>query len=42
VRPTVLHQTGERTLDAAREAYAECGITAELKPFIEDMADAYR
>jgi UDP-N-acetylglucosamine--N-acetylmuramyl-(pentapeptide) pyrophosphoryl-undecaprenol N-acetylglucosamine transferase len=41
VRPTVLHQTGERTLDAAREAYAECGITAELKPFIEDMADAY-
>jgi UDP-N-acetylglucosamine--N-acetylmuramyl-(pentapeptide) pyrophosphoryl-undecaprenol N-acetylglucosamine transferase len=40
-RPVVRHQTGERTLDAAREAYRQHGVQAELLPFIEDMADAY-
>jgi UDP-N-acetylglucosamine--N-acetylmuramyl-(pentapeptide) pyrophosphoryl-undecaprenol N-acetylglucosamine transferase len=40
-RPVVRHQTGERTLDAAREAYRHYGVEAELLPFIEDMADAY-
>ena len=41
VRPRVLHQCGERTLDIARAAYAEQGVEVELVPFIEDMADAY-
>jgi UDP-N-acetylglucosamine--N-acetylmuramyl-(pentapeptide) pyrophosphoryl-undecaprenol N-acetylglucosamine transferase len=40
-RPTVRHQSGERTLDAARNAYAEHGVDAELVPYIEDMASAY-
>jgi UDP-N-acetylglucosamine--N-acetylmuramyl-(pentapeptide) pyrophosphoryl-undecaprenol N-acetylglucosamine transferase len=40
-RPTVRHQCGERTLDAARNAYAEHGVDAELIPYIEDMASAY-
>jgi UDP-N-acetylglucosamine--N-acetylmuramyl-(pentapeptide) pyrophosphoryl-undecaprenol N-acetylglucosamine transferase len=40
-RPLVRHQTGERTLDAARDAYRKYGIEAELLPFIEDMAEAY-
>jgi UDP-N-acetylglucosamine--N-acetylmuramyl-(pentapeptide) pyrophosphoryl-undecaprenol N-acetylglucosamine transferase len=40
-RPAVRHQTGERTLDAAREAYRHHGVQAELLPFIEDMAGAY-
>ena len=40
-RPTVRHQCGERTLDAARNAYAEHGVDAELMPYIEDMASAY-
>jgi UDP-N-acetylglucosamine--N-acetylmuramyl-(pentapeptide) pyrophosphoryl-undecaprenol N-acetylglucosamine transferase len=41
VRPIVRHQCGERTLDAAREAYASNDVEVELVPFIEDMAEAY-
>ena len=40
-RPMVRHQCGERTLDAAREAYTSNGVGVELVPFIEDMAEAY-
>ena len=40
-RPLVRHQCGERTIDAARDAYDGCGIEVELLPFIEDMAAAY-
>ena len=35
------HQAGERGIDAARAAYAEAGVTAEVAPFIDDMAQAY-
>jgi UDP-N-acetylglucosamine--N-acetylmuramyl-(pentapeptide) pyrophosphoryl-undecaprenol N-acetylglucosamine transferase len=41
MRPTIRHQAGERTLDAARSAYAASGVEAEVTPFIEDMAEAY-
>jgi len=37
----VRHQAGERGIDAARKAYAEAGVTAEISPFITDMAQAY-
>lgn len=40
-RPLIWHQAGERTLDAAREAYDSAAIEAELVPFIDNMADAY-
>jgi len=40
-RPVVRHQTGQRTLDEARGAYEQHGITADLSPYIEDMAEAY-
>jgi UDP-N-acetylglucosamine--N-acetylmuramyl-(pentapeptide) pyrophosphoryl-undecaprenol N-acetylglucosamine transferase len=40
-RPLVRHQCGSRTLDAARDAYANHGVDVELVPFINDMADAY-
>ncbi len=40
-RPVVRHQCGEKTLDTARQAYADAGIDAEVLPFIEDMAGAY-
>jgi UDP-N-acetylglucosamine--N-acetylmuramyl-(pentapeptide) pyrophosphoryl-undecaprenol N-acetylglucosamine transferase len=39
-RPQVRHQTGERGLDAARAAYAEARVEAEVLPFIDDMAGA--
>ena len=40
-RPEVRHQTGERTADEARAAYADAGVDVELETFIEDMAEAY-
>lgn len=35
------HQAGERGLDAARAAYAEAGVQADVTAFIDDMAQAY-
>jgi UDP-N-acetylglucosamine--N-acetylmuramyl-(pentapeptide) pyrophosphoryl-undecaprenol N-acetylglucosamine transferase len=40
-RPWVRHQTGERGVEAARTAYAEARVEAEVLPFIDDMAAAY-
>jgi UDP-N-acetylglucosamine--N-acetylmuramyl-(pentapeptide) pyrophosphoryl-undecaprenol N-acetylglucosamine transferase len=40
-RPLIRHQTGERGLEAARAAYAQAQIEAEVLPFIDDMAEAY-
>jgi UDP-N-acetylglucosamine--N-acetylmuramyl-(pentapeptide) pyrophosphoryl-undecaprenol N-acetylglucosamine transferase len=41
IRPQIRHQTGERGLEAARAAYAEARVEAEVLPFIDDMAAAY-
>ncbi len=40
-RPWIRHQTGERGVEAARSAYAEARVEAEVLPFIDDMAAAY-
>jgi UDP-N-acetylglucosamine--N-acetylmuramyl-(pentapeptide) pyrophosphoryl-undecaprenol N-acetylglucosamine transferase len=40
-RPQVKHQAGERGLEAARAAYTESRVEAEVLPFIDDMAQAY-
>ena len=37
----VLHQAGEKMLDAARASYAAAGVGARVEPFIADMAAAY-
>ncbi len=37
----VRHQAGERGIDAARTAYADAGVQADVSPFIDDMARAY-
>ncbi len=41
IRPIVRHQSGERNLDLAREAYQAAGVEASIEPFIDDMAQAY-
>ena len=41
-RPEVVHQAGERGLDIARAAYREAALEADVRPFIDDMAAAYR
>lgn len=40
-RPQVRHQAGERGIEAARAAYHEAQVEAEVTPFIDDMAAAY-
>jgi UDP-N-acetylglucosamine--N-acetylmuramyl-(pentapeptide) pyrophosphoryl-undecaprenol N-acetylglucosamine transferase len=37
----VRHQAGERWIEAGRESYAKAGVRADVRPFIEDMAEAY-
>ncbi|MDW8336065.1 MAG: undecaprenyldiphospho-muramoylpentapeptide beta-N-acetylglucosaminyltransferase [Tepidimonas sp.] len=39
-RPRVLHQSGERHLQALQQAYAAAGVQAECVPFIDDVAHA--
>lgn len=39
-RPSVLHQSGERQIDALRAHYAQAGVAADLTPFIDDTAQA--
>ena len=41
LRPSVRHQAGSLTIDAARQSYEQHSIAVELVPFIEDMAGAY-
>jgi UDP-N-acetylglucosamine--N-acetylmuramyl-(pentapeptide) pyrophosphoryl-undecaprenol N-acetylglucosamine transferase len=45
IRPSVRHQTGERTLERAQAAYANKGLDSQdditIAAFISDMAEAY-
>jgi len=40
-RPEVKHQAGALGIEAARAAYRELAVEAEVLPFIDDMAAAY-
>jgi len=40
-RPQVVHQAGEKHLDALRANYAAAGVAGELVAFIDDMARRY-
>ncbi|MBU1237551.1 MAG: undecaprenyldiphospho-muramoylpentapeptide beta-N-acetylglucosaminyltransferase [Gammaproteobacteria bacterium] len=40
-QPLVVHQAGEKHIQALAVAYAREGVKAQLVPFIDDMADAY-
>jgi len=37
----VRHQAGERWIEAGRASYAQAGVRADVRPFIEDMGEAY-
>ena len=41
IRFDVRHQAGERWIEAGRQSYADAGVRADVRPFIEDMAEAY-
>lgn len=40
-RPEIIHQCGEKHLIAARKAYQQADVEADVKAFIDDMAAAY-
>ena len=40
-RPEVVHQTGNRNIDSAKQHYAEAGVDADVRAFIDDMAGVY-
>ena len=41
VRPMVLHQTGSRDLEATAALYRRLGVEADVRAFVDDMAQAY-
>jgi UDP-N-acetylglucosamine--N-acetylmuramyl-(pentapeptide) pyrophosphoryl-undecaprenol N-acetylglucosamine transferase len=41
MRPQVLHQAGERHIAQARESYQKHGVDADVRAFIDDMAEVY-
>jgi UDP-N-acetylglucosamine--N-acetylmuramyl-(pentapeptide) pyrophosphoryl-undecaprenol N-acetylglucosamine transferase len=41
LRPQVVHQAGEKHIDALRAAYRDAGVAAECAAFIDDMAARY-
>jgi UDP-N-acetylglucosamine--N-acetylmuramyl-(pentapeptide) pyrophosphoryl-undecaprenol N-acetylglucosamine transferase len=40
-RPDVLHQSGNQHLEAVQAAYLQAGVSAEIRPFLDDMAFFY-
>jgi UDP-N-acetylglucosamine--N-acetylmuramyl-(pentapeptide) pyrophosphoryl-undecaprenol N-acetylglucosamine transferase len=40
--PRLVHQTGPTDFAAMQQKYAGAGLSVELRPFIDDMAAAYR
>ncbi len=40
-RPKVLHQAGKKNLEAVRQLYERAGVRADIRPFLEDMANQY-
>lgn len=41
-RPEVIHQAGEKHIDALNAHYQAMGVDAETKAFIDDMAEVYQ
>lgn len=37
----IVHQTGPKELEAVQQGYASAGVSAEVKPFIDDMPRAF-
>ena len=40
-RPIVIHQAGDKHLEDLQRRYLDLGVTADIRPFIEDMPSAY-
>ena len=40
-RPQIIHQSGEKQIEALKKAYADAGVAADCRAFIHDMAEVY-
>ena len=40
-RPAVLHQTGKQHVATVQAGYQQAGVSGDIKPFLEDMAQHY-
>jgi len=40
-RPQVLHQTGTKHFETVQQLYAQAAVTADIRPFLHDMANQY-
>ncbi len=40
-RPTIIHQTGKNHWQTTEALYAQQGVSAQVKPFLADMAEVY-
>lgn len=40
-RPEIIHQTGIKNFDQAKDSYQKFNVDARVEPFIEDMAQVY-
>lgn len=40
-RPQIIHQAGEKHIEALKKAYADAGVAADCRAFIQDMAEVY-
>jgi UDP-N-acetylglucosamine--N-acetylmuramyl-(pentapeptide) pyrophosphoryl-undecaprenol N-acetylglucosamine transferase len=41
MRPQIIHQAGEKQIEALKKNYAEAGVAADCRAFIHDMAEVY-
>jgi UDP-N-acetylglucosamine--N-acetylmuramyl-(pentapeptide) pyrophosphoryl-undecaprenol N-acetylglucosamine transferase len=39
--PEVIHQTGKKNLEVVQKLYAQAGVNADIRAFLDDMADQY-
>jgi UDP-N-acetylglucosamine--N-acetylmuramyl-(pentapeptide) pyrophosphoryl-undecaprenol N-acetylglucosamine transferase len=40
-RPQIIHQAGEKHIEALKKSYAEAGVADDCRAFIQDMAEVY-
>ncbi|GAB1233809.1 undecaprenyldiphospho-muramoylpentapeptide beta-N-acetylglucosaminyltransferase [Ferrigenium sp. UT5] len=40
-RPNVIHQTGKKHFETVQQLYAQAGVQADVRPFLDDMAQQY-
>ncbi len=40
-RPNVLHQTGKKHFETVQQLYRQAGVSADIRPFLDDMAGQY-